>query len=247
MTEQAFVRLVPRLAPAWRLICVPYAGAGVAAYHAFARLLPPQVELWAVRLPAREARLTEPPMTDIRVVVDSLVAELGQAEAITVPFALFGHSMGALVCFELARTLRMRGMPVPDHLFVSGRRAPCLPDDLPAIHRMGAAEFVTAVRRLGGFPQELLAEKDLINLVLPALRGDFAVCETYRHVLEDPLACPISAFGGRADPITTPAQLDAWREETSGLFALRLYNGDHFFIHGHHRQILDAVVRDLGL
>lgn len=247
MTGRAFVCLGPRPAASWRLICVPYAGAGVAAYRAFTRDLPPQVEMWAVRLPAREARLAEPPLTDIRAVVDALVRELAQDELIAARFALFGHSMGALVCFELARTLRRRGMPVPGHVFVSGRRAPSLPDDLPAIHRLGPADFVTAVQQLGGIPRELLAEKDLIDLMLPALRADFAVCETYQHVSEDPLACPISAFGGRADPITTSVQLDGWREETAGPFSMRLYEGDHFFIHGHRRQILDAVRHDLVL
>ncbi|SDX39121.1 medium-chain acyl-[acyl-carrier-protein] hydrolase [Saccharopolyspora shandongensis] len=252
-TRPALVRIGARTSPRLRLLCVPYAGAGTAAYRTFPQALPPWVEVWAIRLPARESRLAEPPLADIRSVVDVLVEELAGDEAFgpapegraPLPYALLGHSMGALVCFELARALRRHELPQPAHLFVSGRRAPNIPDELPAIHRLPEAQFLAEVRRLGGIPDSVLAEPGLIDLIAPALRADFAVCETYRHTEEPPLPYGISAFGGRSDPTTTPEQLARWSEEADGPFTMRLYPGDHFFIHAHHRQILTEICRDI--
>jgi medium-chain acyl-[acyl-carrier-protein] hydrolase len=250
-TRPALVCIGPRPAPRFRLLCVPYAGAGTAAYRAFPQAVPAWLEVWAVRLPARESRLTEAPLTDIRAVADTLLTEFtgdgpfGPAGASAVPYALFGHSMGALVCFELARTLRRHRLAEPVHLFVSGRRAPHIPDDLPAIHRLPMPEFLAAVQRLNGIPEAVLAEPGLIELIAPALRADFAVCETYQHVVEPPLRYGISAFGGRSDPTTTPERLAAWSAETAGPFSIRLYTGDHFFLHTHHREILTELCRDL--
>jgi surfactin synthase thioesterase subunit len=242
------VRVGPPRTPRVRLLCVPYAGAGTAAYRAFPTVLPPTVEVWAVRLPARETRLTEEPLTDIGAVVTALVDELAtEPFPADVPFALFGHSMGALVCFELARALRRKGMPEPAHLFVSGRRAPRIRDELPSIHRLEPARFLDAVEQLGGIPGQVLAEPGLLDLIAPALRADFAVCETYRHTGEPPLRYGISAFGGRSDPTTTAEQLAAWSTETADRFTLRLYSGDHFFLHTHHRLILTELCRDLEI
>jgi surfactin synthase thioesterase subunit len=244
----AIVRIGPRAAPRYRLLCVPYAGAGTAAYRDFAEVLPPWLEVWAVRLPARENRVAEPPLTDLTSVVTALVDEFAHDDPFgrePLPYALFGHSMGALVCFELARALRRGGLPEPAHLAVSGRRAPRIPDELPSIHRLPMPRFLDEVRRLGGIPERLLAEPELMALLAPALRADFAVCETYRHADEPPLPYGISAFGGRADPTTTPEQLELWREETSAEFTIRLHPGDHFFLHAHHRQILADLCRDL--
>jgi surfactin synthase thioesterase subunit len=245
------IRIGSRADPACRLVCVPYAGAGTAAYRMFAQALPPWLEVWAVRLPARESRLHEEPLVDVTAVVDTLAAEFTGAGPFGpagdgLPFALFGHSMGALICFELARELRRRGLTEPAHLFVAGRRAPQIPDDLPAIHRLPRADFIAAVRRLGGMPDEILAEPGLIDLIAPALRADFAVCESYEHVAEPPLGYPISAFGGRADPTTTAERLACWASQTTAMFTMRLYHGDHFFIHTHRQPVLAAVCADLS-
>lgn len=251
-TRPALVCLGTRPSPRLRLLCVPYAGAGAAAFRAFPQALPSWLEVWAIRLPGRETRLSEVPLTDLTAVVHALLEEFTRdgpfappAGTTPVPYAIFGHSMGALVCFELARALRRYGLYPPVHLFVSGRRAPHIPDDLPAIHRLAPPEFLTEVRRLGGIPDEVLAEPGLIDLIAPALRADFAVCETYRHAAEPPLPYGISAFGGRGDPTTTPQRLAAWSVETTGPFTMRLYPGDHFFVHAHHRTILAEICRDL--
>jgi medium-chain acyl-[acyl-carrier-protein] hydrolase len=245
-SRSTLARIGHRTDPEVRLVCIPYAGAGVAAFRAFPAALPAAMEVWAVRLPAREGRLAEAPLEHIRPVVDTIADEI-DIRLGDLPLALYGHSMGALVAFELARTLRRRGRPAVRHLFVSGRRAPRLPDELPTIHRLPVADFLAAVTKLDGIPAQVLSEPGLIELIVPALRADFAVCETYTYAEEPPLDCPITVFGGTADPTTTPAQLQAWCEESSVAFRSRYYEGDHFFLHPHTRSILAAMAEDLRL
>jgi medium-chain acyl-[acyl-carrier-protein] hydrolase len=230
-TRPAIVRLEPRPAARARLLCLPYAGGGAAAYRSFAQEAPPWLEVWAVRLPGRESRMAEPPVTEIATVVATLAEELTAAPAFapTLPYALFGHSMGAATAFELARALRRRGWPDPVQLIVSGRRAPAVPDDRTPVHHLPRDRFLDEVVRLGGFPAAVLAVPDLVDLVLPALRADFAACENYRYTPGEPLPYGITALGGRDDPTTTPGQLVAWHRETTGPFTLRLYAGNHFF------------------
>ena len=251
----AIVCIGPRPSPRLRLLFVPYAGAGTAAYRMFPEVMPLWLEPWVVRLPGRETRLREPPLTEIGAVIDSLAGEFAAGGPFgpapggqePVPWALFGHSMGALVCFELARAVRRMGLPSPVHLFVSGRRGPQVPDDLPAIHRLPRQEFLTAVQRLGGIPERVLAEPGLTDVIAPALRADFALCETYRHAGDAPLPYGITAFGGRSDPTTTPERLAAWSAVTAGPFTMRLYSGDHFFIHPHRRRIVAAMCESPGV
>jgi medium-chain acyl-[acyl-carrier-protein] hydrolase len=250
--DRCVVRLGARGVPRYRLFCVPYAGAGTTVYRDFPQDLPDWVEVWALRLPGRESRLAVPPLTDLGAVVEELVEGLTGGGPLDptgtppLPYAMFGHSMGALVCFALARAMRHRGLPEPAHLFVSGRRAPHLPDELPSLHRLPQADFLAEVRRLGGIPDQVYAEPGLIELLAPTLQADFAVCETYRHQVEPPLTCSISTFGGESDPTTSPHQLAAWQAETSGRFTARLYSGDHFFLHAHRARILADIGRDIA-
>ncbi|MGH3761082.1 thioesterase II family protein [Actinophytocola sp.] len=247
-TARAFVRIGPRSAPRMRLLCVPYAGAGPAVFRSFSPSLPAGVEVWAVRLPARESRLTEPPVADLPTVVAALVEEFADTDPFgdpPLPYALFGHSMGGLVCFELAHAMRRHGLPTPAHLFVSARRAPRIHDDQAGIHRLPSDQFLAEVTKLGGIPAEVLAEPGLIDLIMPALRADFAICHTYRYAADAPLSCGISVFGGRSDPTTTTEQLAAWRAETAGPFAMNLYPGGHFFLHQNQQDLLAEVSRVL--
>lgn len=225
-----------------RLVCVPYAGAGAAAYRELAGLLPPWVQVCAVRLPGRESRIAETPLADIGAVVTEV---LDWFDPGGVPYALFGHSMGGLVCFEVARRAVQLGLAEPVALFLSGRRAPQFPDPERALHLLPEPEFLAAVRALNGIPAEVAAEPGLLELIAPALRGDFAVCENYRYTGERLLSCPVSVFGGQADPTTTVPWLEGWREHTTGRFQLRLYPGDHFFLHTSRGDIARAITHDL--
>jgi medium-chain acyl-[acyl-carrier-protein] hydrolase len=153
--------------------------------------------------------------------------------------------MGALVSFELARFLRTQHARSPVHLFVSGRRAPKSPDLDPPIHALSERMFIEELKHFNGTPKETFEHKELLSLVLPILRADFELCETYLYSPAPPLNCPISVFGGDKDPKVSPADLDAWRDETNDYFRLRILPGDHFFLHTAQSLLLRGLCEDL--
>ncbi len=226
-----------------RLLCFAYAGGGPPIFHHWAGGLPAGVEVCAVQLPGRGARVREAPFTRLAPLVETLASAL--RPDLDKPFALFGHSVGALIAFELARALRRRGQPLPAHLFVSGCGAPQLPDPRLPIHALPDGEFVAELAQLGGTPAEVLAHAELMALLLPALRADFALSETYVCAEEPPLACPVTAFGGVDDARVSRDRLEGWREQTVGSFTLRLFPGDHFFINTARPALLEALAGQL--
>ena len=228
---------------ATRLFCLPHAGAGASAYWEWVQLLAPEIEVIPVQLPGRESRYKEP----ARRSVFELAAEL--IEPVTdragLDFALFGHSMGALLAYELARTLTARGTP-PRQLFVSGHRAPQLPLRRAAAHLLPDPELVAVIEELGGTSPEVLAEPQLVRLMLPLMRADFEICETYRHPHEDPMPVPITALGGRADPSVSVGELRAWRNLTSAGFEAEIFPGGHFYLHPERDEVVAALLARLS-
>jgi len=228
------VPAAPQPSARLRLLCFPYAGGGTSIYRSWSAQLPPYIELCAIRMPGREGRFAEPPQRRM----DRLLALLidGVLPYLDRPVAFFGHSLGALVSFELARRLRREGLPTPMHLFVSGRRAPHLPDvrepGEPALYGLPDAELIAELRRFGGRIGAAAAAPELLELMLPTVRADFELAGTHEHRDELPLACPITAFGGLEDPAVTEERITAWRAHTRGGFALHMLPGDHFFLHG---------------
>jgi medium-chain acyl-[acyl-carrier-protein] hydrolase len=227
-----------------RLFCFPYAGGGASAYRGWAAALPADVEVCPVQLPGRESRLREPaidrPEPLIQALADALQAHF------SLPFAFFGHSMGAMLAFELTRELRRRGGPLPLHLFVSGRRAPQVPAREPDIHDLPEPEFLAKLRELNGTPEEVLQHAELMRLLLPVLRADFAVNETYVFHPEEPLDLGISGFGGLGDAEVSREDIVPWSEHARGAFRLRMLPGDHFFLHSARDLLTEAVARDLA-
>jgi surfactin synthase thioesterase subunit len=211
-----------------RLFCLPHAGGGSSTFRRWSEEVPPGVEVCPVQLPGREGRLTEAPFTDVEPLVASLAEAIGPY--LDRPFALFGHSMGGVIGFELARHLERVGQPGPAHLFVSASRAPQLPRRREPIHALPDAAFIDAVRRMAGTPERVLQHAELVQLVLPALRADFELVETYRYREGAPLAGPISAFGGVGDDLVRRSELAGWAEQTGGPFGLRMLPGNHFFL-----------------
>jgi surfactin synthase thioesterase subunit len=223
-----------------RLYCFTYAGAAAwPLFSAWADSLPPDVrrhaELWSVDVRAREDP-GAPAATDIGPLLDGLVADLAPDRA--PPFVFFGHSMGALVGFELARRLRAAGQGGPAHLIVSGHRAPQVPYPHPPVAGLPDEVVLAKLAKLDGTPGDVLDEPELMALFLPRLRADLAVCESYAYAGDDPLACSLTALGGTADPEVTRDELAAWRAQTTGSFSLRLFPGGHFF-----PQTAEALVR----
>ena len=237
--------VIPRPAPSarLRLFCFPYAGGGASIYYPWPRGLPPEVELCSVQLPGRESRLSEKPFSNVLELVDRM------AEALTPwmdrPFAFFGHSNGALMAFELARRLRRDGRRGPVHLFVSGRPAPHVAIEEPPIHDLPEPEFLQALRRFKGTPEEVLQNAEIMELISPVLRADFAMSETYVYQPDRPLAVPLSAYGGRTDDEVPEEQVAAWREHTTADFRQVMFPGDHFFINGDRDRVLAELSREL--
>jgi medium-chain acyl-[acyl-carrier-protein] hydrolase len=162
------------------------------------------------------------------------------------PFAFFGHSLGALISFELTRRLRRQKTPSPLQLFISGCRAPQIPNPDPPIHQLPDAEFIEELGRFNGTPQAVLDNPELMEVFLPLLRSDIGLWETYVYDHEAPLDCPISAFGGLADEEVSREELAAWRDQTRSSFSMQMFPGDHFFLNGKEsNSLLEAISRDI--
>ena len=219
-----------------RLFCFPYAGGSAAEFWSWPPLLPAGVELVAIQLPGRANRIDEPPFTRLEPLVEALQDALHPH--LRTPHAFFGHSMGALLAYELARC----GGAGPERLYVAAHRAPQLPSRDPPLRDLADDELVRELRRLNGTPEQLLGQVELRELTLPRLRADFAVAETYEHALGPRLDIPVIALGGRDDRLVAVEELQAWAEVTSGPCQVRMVPGDHFFL----RTSRDAVLGILG-
>lgn len=223
-----------------RLFCFSYAGSGASIFRSWSTQFPSShVEMFAVQLPGRESRLKEPLVTHLVSLIQAITAAM--LPYLDRPFALFGHSLGALIGFEVARQLRQLHCLDPSHLIVSGRHAPHLPALTPPIHQLPDAEFVEQLRRYNGTPENVLQNRELMQLFLPILRADFTLNEAYIYTTADPLDCSISAFGGLQDQIVSQASLAAWREQTSRHFNLHMFSGNHFYLRNEQKKLLLTI------
>lgn len=227
-----------------RLICLPYAGGAASIYRTWPNGLPPQIEVWAVQLPGRETRFAEPLIDSLDLVLEGMLHAV--EPLLTKPFAIFGHSFGSLLGFLLCRRLRAAGLPLPAHFFAAARRAPHLPPHEPPLADLPEPALLAALRRYNGTPEAVLQHAELRALMLPILRNDFALNDSYGYHTEAPLDCPLSAFGGLRDPTLTQADLDAWRMHTSRRFSLRMLPGDHFFLQQAQPTLLTTLAADLA-
>lgn len=237
--DEGYVTLKRAARPRLRLICFPFAGGGPYAFLPWAKRLPDDVEVAAVRLPGRETRMREAPFSSMAQVTSAL--ERALASRLHVPYAFAGHSMGALVAFELTRALRRSQRPLPRHLIVTGRRAPQCPPPSRMRHLLDDAAFAAELRRLGGTPPEMLADPELRAMLFPLLRADFGVCDTYRYTSEPPLDLPITALAGTHDPEAPPAEVAPWEAATCSGFTYRAFAGAHFFIQTEVDSVLATV------
>lgn len=227
----------------FRLLCFPYAGGKASIFRTWSDGLLPDIEVCPLQLPGRGNRLKDPPFTQLPYLIQAMVPAL--LPRLDIPFALFGHSMGALISFELARHLRREYSLSPVHLFVSGRQAPQLPPLYAPLHPLPDPEFMAALHRLRGTPEPVLQNADMMQLLLPLLRADFTLSETYVYTSEAPLDCSISAFGGIQDELVNYDGLAAWRDQTWGIFKLHLMPGNHFFLNDARELIWSAILEDL--
>ena len=228
---------------AMRLFCFPYAGGFAGIFRGWSEALPSSVEVCAVQLPGRGSRWDERPFTDLALLIDTFAKELRPFW--DKPFALFGHSMGAIISFELARYLYREYGIEPLHLFVSGSCAPNFPRHLLPSYDLSASGYLETLRRLNGIPTRVLEHEELMKLLLPVLRADFQMMRTYTYGDATSLACPITAFCGVSDEEVSTECISAWREQTAGRFSLKLIEGDHFFLQKSKPLLLKLLSEDL--
>lgn len=228
-----FHAMDPRPHAALRLFCFPHAGGAASAYRDWHRAVPPEVEVRAVQYPGRADRVGEPLVDDARLLADRIAEAM--RPLLDRPAVLFGHSMGSLVAYETA--LRVR----PAHLVVSGRRAANLARP-GTVHLGTEAELVAELRRLGGTEREVLDEPELRSYVLPIVRADYRLAETYRNPAAEPVDCPITAVIGDKDPEVDASNAGGWAALTRGGFALHVLPGDHFYLAGRRDELLSLIL-----
>jgi medium-chain acyl-[acyl-carrier-protein] hydrolase len=226
-----------------RLFCVPHTGGGAAVFRAWAKRLAPAIEILAIRLPGREARFRAAPLARLHDLVPALVDDI--EPLLDRPHAWFGHSLGALIAFESCRLLRARSLAEPLRLMVSGHPAPHLPPSRRPLHDAPDEVIIARLRELGGTPREVLDDRVALSALLPMLRADFALSETYRCQPTLPLDCPITVFGGWDDPFASVDQLRAWDRHSASGCELRMFHGGHFFINDALDELLSLIRLDL--
>jgi acyl-CoA synthetase (AMP-forming)/AMP-acid ligase II/surfactin synthase thioesterase subunit/acyl carrier protein len=231
-----------RPSTAVRLLCLPYGGGQAAVYRRWQDMVPSHVEVCPVELPGRGERMSEVPFTRMEPLVSELKRSLDLDDR---PFAIFGHSLGGLIAFELARALRATGKPQPDHLFISAIGAPGTLSVRPAHRYASDEQLKQELRTLGGTPEEFLEDEVVMKMTLSLLRADLSVLKTYEYHQEPPLAVPITVFGGTSDQACPPSALDGWRDE-SAKARFQFFPGGHFFVHSAAAQVVAAVVSALG-
>ncbi|HTB74378.1 MAG TPA: alpha/beta fold hydrolase [Polyangiaceae bacterium] len=242
--ESPYVERLPhRTGARVRLFCLPHAGGSARAYRTFHQHLPRDVEVCAIQPPGRDQRIAEPALGDLSTLVREIVAAI--VPLLDRPFALFGHSMGALAAYETARALRDRGSPAPASLFVSGCRAPHLPHDGRPLHDLDDAAFLERLRRYDGTPEFVLRDPELAQLFLPTIRADLCAMETYRFQPGPAVACPVVACGGVQDPDVSREQLARWCDLTSGRFEIAMFPGGHFYLREREARVVQLVAESL--
>ena len=233
----------PNLRARVRLFCFPYAGGSEAAFRKWQQNLPEAVEVLPIQLPGRGTRIKEPAFTRLAPLVQALSQSL--RPELDLPFAFFGHSMGGLIAFELARQLRREGGPLPAHLFISAKCRPEQVDDTYT-SEIPDEELIQLLRRYEGTPREVLENAELMQLLLPVVRADMELCNSYICDPEPPLPSPITAFGGLHDEKSGRECLEGWQNYTTARFTLRMFPGGHFFLQTWERSILEAIFKELA-
>ncbi|MCU1323505.1 MAG: thioesterase [Acidobacteriaceae bacterium] len=233
---------LPRPEARLRLFAFPYAGAGASIYSSWGKYLSDDVECYAIQMPGREGRLSEPPIASWDILIPQLASSL--LHLFDRPFAFFGHSLGAAIAFELSRYLQRSRLPEPVHLCVSGRRAPQFIRESPPTYDLPTKDFSRELARWGT-PKEVLDEPELLDVFLPLLRADFCLSESHGYTDGSPLNCPISAYGGALDEHIRSNHLQGWSLHTANSFRSVLFPGGHFFLNENRSLVISDLNQEL--
>ncbi len=243
-TQAWFVQFQPNTNASLRLICFPYAGGGPHVFRSWLNELPSWIELVVAQLPGHGTRILEQHHVDVDELVPEIIDEL--TPELDQPYAIFGHSLGALLGYEVVRRLQSMGAAMPVHLFVSARMAPQLPDLDEPVYNLPKNDFIAHLQKINGTPRQVLENQELMEVFLPVLRSDFQLNETYQFTSGPRLNCPVTVFGGIADTRISQQDLLAWKDLTDGPFEARMFPGDHFFLHSEQHQLVQRIVTRLS-
>lgn len=221
-----------------RLFCLPFGGGSASIYRTWADHLPGQVELCPLQLPGRENRIKEVPFTGMAPLIEALSEEL--RAFVDLPFAIFGHSLGAVVGFELAQRLWSFGK-LPVHLIVSAHEPPSAKPRTKPIYSLPDRQLIDKLRELGGTPKAVLEDSDMLDMLLPMIRADFEINDTYVSAPDRPLECPITVLGASDDREVKVDDLKDWSQATRGPFRMRIFEGEHFYILDRTALVVSAV------
>ena len=235
---------LPRPKAKLRLFCFPHVGASSAVYRNWLPLLDERVELCAIELPGRGRRFGEKLFTDLQDLVFAMQVEIQSQQ--DMPYAFLGHSMGSLVAFEWARLIRHSSLPMPRLLILSAFGGPHLKSvQAKRLHLLPDAELIAEIERLQGTPEQVLKHQELMALLLPMIRADLQMVETYRYEAQEPLETPMLVLGGDADPEVEASRLKAWKEQSAGPFECHFFSGDHFYIQSNKEEVLKKINQEI--
>jgi medium-chain acyl-[acyl-carrier-protein] hydrolase len=225
-----------------RLLCFPYAGGSASSFSKWYARLPEMVDVCPIELPGRGRRIADRAFTHVQALAQALIKDV--LPYFDLPVVFFGHSMGALISFELARAMRKTGVQ-PVGLIVSGRRAPHSPLTAPRTFNLPDRDFTEELRRMKGTPDDVLEHAEFMEFMLPILRADFELCQTYTYLPEPPIHCPITLFMGEQDEEAKRQYIDAWKEQTLAEFRTYVIPGDHFFLRTEETLFLRMISAEL--
>ncbi len=243
-TQETWLRRFQSSTPgALTLVCLPHAGGSAPYFLPLARALAPAVDVVSVQYPGRQDRRKEPPADSLHVLADQIFDVLDAKSG--TPLVLFGHSMGAVLAYEIARRLERETDDVPLGIIASGRRSPSRHRD-ENVHLSDDAGIIAEMRELSGTDPGILDDEELMQIVMPALRADYRAVETYRHQPGTPLRAPISVLTGASDPRVSAEEARAWEEVTTGAFSLRTFPGGHFYLNSRHQEVTAAIKESIA-
>ncbi|MEM1323015.1 MAG: alpha/beta fold hydrolase [Bacteroidota bacterium] len=225
------------------LFCLPFAGGSKYAYRAFEEKAPLNVNMIPLDIPGRGLRMAEPSLDDLREIARDVLQQI--RSRLSEPYAIYGHSMGTMIGFELVHLIIKEGLPAPLHLFFTGGGGPSAREDDDPKHLMDRPTFIKAIKELGGMPEEILANDEMLEFFVPILQTDFKAVETYAYIERPPLNIPIDVFIGEDEDISLE-EAQAWEKESSLPIDLQQFPGHHFFIFEYVDQILEHIANKLS-
>lgn len=226
-----------------RVILIPFAGGSQYSFAEFVSQANTRgMKAVTVEYPGRGKRFKEPLLEDIHDLVEDVFAQV--KHQLVPPYAIYGHSMGTIVGYLLAKKIAQHNLPAPFHLFFSGCGGPSIPDDEPPKHLLSKTDFIAKLKELGGCPDAILQDDSMLNIFEPVIRADFKVIELYRYQEEEPLQIPMTIFIGKKDH-TTYEEAVAWQRETVRKVDVLEFDGNHFFILGKESLIVDMINKKL--